>query len=51
MAKEVKSVDEYIASQPEAAQKALKRVRSVIRKAVPAAEEMISYKIAAYKLL
>ena len=50
MAKEVKSVDEYIASQPEAAQKALKRVRSVIRKAVPAAEEMISYKIAAYKL-
>ena len=45
-----KSVDEYIASQPEAAQGVLKRVRSIIRKAVPGVEEMISYKIPAYKL-
>jgi uncharacterized protein YdhG (YjbR/CyaY superfamily) len=46
----VKSVDEYIASQPEAARGVLKRVRSTIRKAVPGAEEAISYKIPAYKL-
>ncbi len=45
-----KSVDEYIASQPEAAQSALERVRSTIRKAVPKAEEEISYKIPTYKL-
>jgi uncharacterized protein YdhG (YjbR/CyaY superfamily) len=36
-----KSVDEYIASQPEAAQGVLKRVRSTIRKAVPGAAEVI----------
>ena len=46
----VTSVDEYIASQPEAVQDILRRVRSTIRKAVPAAEEVISYKIPAYKL-
>jgi uncharacterized protein YdhG (YjbR/CyaY superfamily) len=45
-----KSVDEYIASQPQAARGLLKRVRSTIRKAVPEAEEMISYQIPAYKL-
>jgi uncharacterized protein YdhG (YjbR/CyaY superfamily) len=45
-----KSVDEYIASQPEAVQGVLKRVRSTILKAVPGAEEAISYKIPAYKL-
>ena len=45
-----KSVDEYIASQPEAVQGALKRVRSTIGKALPGAEEMISYKIPTYKL-
>jgi uncharacterized protein YdhG (YjbR/CyaY superfamily) len=45
-----KSVDEYIASQPEAVQRLLKRVRSTIRKAVPGAEEVISYQIPAYKL-
>lgn len=44
------SVDEYIASQPEAVQGVLKRVRSTIRKAVPAAEEVISYRIPTYKL-
>ena len=45
-----RSVDKYIASQPEAVQNVLKRVRSTIRKAVPGAEEVISYKIPTYKL-
>jgi uncharacterized protein YdhG (YjbR/CyaY superfamily) len=45
-----KSVDEYIASQPEATQDALTLVRSAIRKALPKADEMISYQIPAYKL-
>jgi uncharacterized protein YdhG (YjbR/CyaY superfamily) len=45
-----KSVDEYIASQPEAVQGILERVRSTIRKAVPGAEELISYRIPTYKL-
>src|SRR6202521_566616 len=43
-------VDKYIASQPEAVQRVLKRVRSTIRKAVPGAEEVISYQIPTYKL-
>lgn len=47
---EIKSVDEYIASQPEALQNILGRVRSTIREALPGAEEVISYKIPAYKL-
>jgi len=42
-----KSVDEYVASQPKAVQEALKRVRSAIRRAVPEAEEVISYQIPA----
>ena len=46
----VKSVDDYIAAQPEAVRGVLQRVRKVIRKAVPGAEEMISYGIPAYKL-
>ncbi|HVT15277.1 MAG TPA: DUF1801 domain-containing protein [Thermoanaerobaculia bacterium] len=50
MKNDFKSVDEYIASQPEAVQGILGRVRSAIRKAVPRAEEVISYKIPAYKL-
>jgi uncharacterized protein YdhG (YjbR/CyaY superfamily) len=45
-----KSVDDYIASQPEAAQRALTRVRSIVRKAVPGAEEVMSYQIAAFRL-
>jgi len=45
-----KSVDEYIATQPEDVQAILQRVRSAIRKAVPGAEEVISYQIPAYKL-
>jgi uncharacterized protein YdhG (YjbR/CyaY superfamily) len=45
-----KSIDQYIASQPKAAQSVLKRVRSTIRKAVPGAEEAISYQIPAFRL-
>ena len=45
-----KTVDEYIASQPDAARSVLERVRSTIRKALPAADEVISYQIPAFKL-
>jgi uncharacterized protein YdeI (YjbR/CyaY-like superfamily)/uncharacterized protein YdhG (YjbR/CyaY superfamily) len=45
-----RSVDEYIASQPEGVQETLGRIRSTIRKAVPGAEEVISYGIPTYKL-
>ena len=45
-----KSVDEYIATHPENVQAVLRRVRGTIRKAVPSAEEVISYQIPAYKL-
>jgi len=45
-----KSVDEYISAQPEELRDALQRVRSTIRKAVPEAAEVISYKMPTYKL-
>ena len=45
-----KSVDEYIDAQPKAVRNVLERVRSAVRKAVPQAQEVISYKIPAYKL-
>jgi uncharacterized protein YdhG (YjbR/CyaY superfamily) len=45
-----KTVDEYIAAQPQAAQVVLEKVRSTIRAALPNAEEVISYKIPAYRL-
>jgi len=45
-----KSVDEYIARQPEDVQAILQRVRSAIRKAMPGADEVISYQMPAYKL-
>ncbi|MCI0381211.1 MAG: DUF1801 domain-containing protein [Gemmataceae bacterium] len=44
-----KSVDEYIAAQPEEVQGILERVRGVIQKALPDAEEVISYQIPAFK--
>ena len=44
-----KSVDEYVASHPEAVRRVLQRVRSTIRKAVPGAEEGMSYGIPTYK--
>jgi uncharacterized protein YdhG (YjbR/CyaY superfamily) len=45
-----KSVDEYIASQPGAVQGILGLVRRTIHKAVPRADEVISYKVPTYKL-
>jgi uncharacterized protein YdhG (YjbR/CyaY superfamily) len=44
------SVDAYIAAQPEAVQGLLERVRAAIRKAVPGAAEVISYRIPTYRL-
>jgi uncharacterized protein YdhG (YjbR/CyaY superfamily) len=43
-------VDVYLAKQPKAARTALRRVRAAIRRALPGAEETISYQIPAYKL-
>jgi uncharacterized protein YdhG (YjbR/CyaY superfamily) len=45
-----KSVDEYIATHARDVQPTLQRVRSAIRKALPKAEEVISYQIAGYRL-
>ena len=45
-----RSIDDYIASRPEAVRPALERVRAAIRKALPKAEEAISYQIAAFKM-
>jgi uncharacterized protein YdhG (YjbR/CyaY superfamily) len=45
-----KTVDEYIAKQPENAQPVLEQVRRAIRKALPGAEEVISYQIPAYRV-
>ena len=45
-----KSVDQYIATHPKDVQRMLQRVRTTIRKALPDAEEVISYQIPTYKL-
>lgn len=45
-----KTIDEYIAAQPEAAKVALTRVREAIRAAIPHAAEAISYNIPTFKL-
>ena len=45
-----KSVDEYIAAQPEVVQPKLEQVRAAIRKAVPEAVEGIGYRMPGYKL-
>jgi uncharacterized protein YdhG (YjbR/CyaY superfamily) len=44
------SVDDYIELQPWAARGVLEAVRGVIRKALPRAEEVISYQMPAYRL-
>ena len=46
----VKSVDEYIRRQPQESRAALQHVRNTLRKALPAAEEAISYAIPAFKM-
>ena len=45
-----KSVDEYIAAQPEALRPKLEQVRAAIRSAVPEAVEGIGYRMPGYKL-
>jgi uncharacterized protein YdhG (YjbR/CyaY superfamily) len=45
-----KSVDAYLASQPVDVQAKLEIVRGAIFKALPAAEEVISYNIPTYKV-
>jgi len=47
---DLKSVDEYVARHPERVQAILERVRGTIRKALPGAEEVISYQMPTYKL-
>lgn len=44
------TVSQYIASQPKATQGVLTVIRNAIRRALPGAEEAISYNIPAYKL-
>ena len=46
----VNAVDAYIAKQPVEARAVLQRVRRIIRKALPGAEEVISYQIPSYRL-
>lgn len=46
----VTSVSDYIAAQPPASQRILQRVRTIIRKTLPQAEEAISYSIPAFKI-
>lgn len=43
-------VDAYIATFPAATQQQLQSIRSIIRSVIPQAEEVISYKMPAYKL-
>ena len=45
-----KTVDEYLAALPEDARNMVKELRQAIKKLVPAAEEVISYNIPAFKL-
>lgn len=44
------SVDDYLALPPETAQVTLQLVRATIRKALPEAEEVISYNMPAYRV-
>lgn len=45
-----KNIDEYIAGFPLLVQERMKKLRATIKKTAPAAEESISYGIAAFKL-
>lgn len=44
-----KSVNDYLSAQPESTRAVLERVRDVIRRALPKADEVISYQIPAFK--
>ena len=43
------TIDDYIAGQPARAQKILRRIRQVIRDTAPEAEELISYRMLAFR--
>ncbi len=47
---EIKTIDQYIASQPDDVAAILEKVRATIRKVVPEAEETIGYGIPTFKL-
>jgi uncharacterized protein YdhG (YjbR/CyaY superfamily) len=46
--KQLKTIDEYIASFPKEVQDVLEKIRSTIRESAPKAEEAISYGIPAF---
>jgi uncharacterized protein YdhG (YjbR/CyaY superfamily) len=50
MKRKIQSVDEYLAALPEPSREILERVRRSIRRAVPRAEEGISYGMPVYQL-
>jgi uncharacterized protein YdhG (YjbR/CyaY superfamily) len=50
MPKPAKSIDAYIAAQPEAVHPHLEKVRATMRKSLPGAAEVISYGMPAYRL-
>jgi len=45
-----RSVDEYLKTKPAPARRVLRQVRTIIRGALPGADEVISYQIPAYRL-
>lgn len=45
------TVDDYIAHQPEEAQKMLNELRSIIKEAAPDVKEVLNYKVPAFTLL
>lgn len=49
MAIPINTIELYLASLPEAQQKALQKIRQLINKLVPEAEEIISYNMPAYR--
>jgi uncharacterized protein YdhG (YjbR/CyaY superfamily) len=50
MKREFKTIDEYVKTFPVDVQRILEKIRETIRKAVPEAEETISYQMPAFKL-
>ncbi len=45
------TVDDYIASQPEAVQKVLQELRGIIKEAAPDAVEVLNYKVPSFTLV
>lgn len=49
MTKHPETIDEYIAGSPQEVQPVLRKIRQVIRKAAPEADEVISYRMPAFR--